>query len=176
MDNKCLSILDSLIPGRIPKAILGLTIVLSFALLKYAPFRSLISSPLTKLEEAGIQWIPVMLVLLFGSSLLAVSLIYEIHKAKDDLTKTQAASRSLNKSLVIIMQLVTEEKNRIKERHAALQSKDPATYTVDTLSEVGSLHDSKHFIEKISATVLRYVDSNEANSRPVNAYSEKDSH
>ncbi len=176
MDNKCLSILESLIPGRIPKAILGLTIVIAFALLKYAPFQSFASSPLSKLEVAGIQWIPVILALLFGYSLFATSLIYEIHKAKDDLSKTQAASRSLNKSIVIIMHLITEEKNRIKERHAALQAKDPSTYTVDTISEIGSLQASRHFIENISATVLRYVDSNEANSQPVAAYSEKDSH
>jgi hypothetical protein len=174
--NKLFSILDSLLPGRMPKAISGMTIVIGLALIKYVPFRSFASSPLSKLEEAGILWIPVILILLFGCSLLATSLIYEIHKAKDDLSKTQAASRSLHNSLFIIMRLIDEERKRIKERHTALQAKDPSTYTVDTIAEVSGLHAGRHFIENISATILRYVDSNEANSQPVSAYSEKETH
>ena len=167
LDNKFLSILESIIPGKIPKVISGLTIVITLVLLKYSPFLPFVSSPLTKLEEAALRLIPALLSLLAGGTFLTASLVYEINKVNEDKIKTQRAARSLHKALHTLTRLIPGEKKRLQARFSILQSKDVTTYTKDTVAEINSLNASGHFLENVSATILRYIDSDEAQDQPV---------
>jgi len=163
--DKFASYLESLMPGRIPKAILVLTIVLSGVLYKYSPFLQFANSPLTKIEEAGMRLIPALLLLIAGGIALVASLVYEIHKIDKEKSKLDRTSRNLAKSLLIIMPLINEEKTRLRARFSIIQSQDSSTYTKETIAEINSLNASTYFVEKISATIIRYIDSNDVTTQ-----------
>jgi NADH:ubiquinone oxidoreductase subunit 5 (subunit L)/multisubunit Na+/H+ antiporter MnhA subunit len=157
--DKLLTSLESLMPGKVPKAILGLTIVIAGYLYIQAPSLPTVQPPLSTTETLALQIWQSSLALALGLLALVVSLVVQFNKTKSSL-------QSLERMLLQVMRLSDGMKNLSKDRMAYLQLKDPSTYTKETIAEVNNLVEYRHSIEKISAIILRHLDEHKVVFQP----------
>ena len=99
---------------------------------------------------------------------MVVSLIHEIHKIKNHVLKTQDNILYLTKALALVSRFIDAESNRLKKRGAVLHARISSNnYPAEIFDELANLNETRHSIEKMAATFLRYLDADQVQPQPV---------